>query len=48
MEDWTEKYRPKSLDAIVGNERAVTALRNWANMWKNGEIPKRRAVIFFR
>ncbi len=45
MEDWTEKYRPKSLDEILGNERAITALRNWANMWKNGEIPKRRAVI---
>ena len=45
MEDWTEKYRPKSLDEIVGNERAVTALRNWANMWKNGEIPNKRAVI---
>ena len=45
MEDWTEKYRPKSLDEIVGNERSITTLRNWASMWKKGEIPKRRAVI---
>lgn len=45
MEDWTEKYRPKSLEEIIGNERPITALREWAEMWKIGRIPKRRAVI---
>ena len=45
MEDWTEKYRPKTLDEIVGNERAVTALRRWADAWNSGKIPKKRAVI---
>jgi len=44
MEDWTEKYRPKNLDEIVGNERAVTELRKWANTWNTG-TPKKRAVI---
>jgi replication factor C large subunit len=44
MEDWTEKYRPKSLDETVGNERAITALRQWANTWSS-ETPKKRAVI---
>jgi replication factor C large subunit len=44
MEDWTEKYRPKSLDDIVGNERAISELRKWANTWKSS-IPKKRAVI---
>jgi replication factor C large subunit len=44
MEDWTEKYRPKSLDEVVGNERAVNELRRWANSWNNG-TPKKRAVI---
>jgi len=44
MEDWTEKYRPKSLDEIVGNERAIIELRKWANSWNKG-VPKQRAVI---
>jgi replication factor C large subunit len=44
MGDWTEKYRPKSLDDIVGNERAIIDLRNWASSW-NRKIPKKRAVI---
>ena len=44
MEDWTEKYRPKSLDDIVANERAIIELRNWANSWNKG-VPKQRAVI---
>ena len=44
MEDWTEKYRPKSLDEIVGNERAIIELRKWANSWLNGK-PKLKAII---
>ena len=44
MEDWTEKYRPESLDEIVGNERAVTELKRWADTWNHGN-PNKRAVI---
>ncbi len=46
MEDWTEKYRPKSLDDIYGNDRAIGIIKRWANNWKVGKIPKRRAIIF--
>jgi replication factor C large subunit len=45
MEDWTDKYRPKSLDDIIGNDRALIGLRSWANQWSTGRIPKNRAVI---
>jgi replication factor C large subunit len=45
MEDWTEKYRPKSLDNIIGNERAIAQLRRWAQQWNQGKPPKKRAII---
>jgi len=44
MEDWTEKYRPKSLGEIVGNKSAISEIINWADKW-NKEIPKKRAII---
>jgi len=44
MGDWTEKYRPKTLDEVIGNEHAILEFRKWANSW-NTEIPKKRAVI---
>ncbi|MEA2069758.1 MAG: replication factor C large subunit [Asgard group archaeon] len=30
---WTEKYRPKNLDQVVGNDKAITSLRKWFNSW---------------
>jgi len=44
MEDWTEKYRPKTLDEIVGNEKAIVELRKWARSWSQGKS-KQKAVI---
>ena len=42
--DWTEKYRPQTLDDVIGNPSAVNTLRTWAKSWDNG-IPKMRAVV---
>ena len=44
MEDWTEKYRPENLNEIVGNERAITELKRWADAWNHGN-PTKHAVI---
>lgn len=44
MVDWTEKYRPKKLDEIVGNNRAIIELKKWADSWKK-QTPKTKAVI---
>ena len=45
MEDWTEKYRPKNLDNIIGNDKAINTLRIWANDWKEDKKHRKKAVI---
>ena len=44
MEDWTEKYRPKNLGEVVGNQQAIVELKKWADEWKCGK-PKKKAAI---
>ena len=39
--DWTEKYRPKNLKEVYGNDKAVRELLYWADTWGSGK----RAVI---
>ena len=43
--DWTELYRPKCLDDIVGNPKAVEDLRRWADSWDAGKPSKKAAVL---
>lgn len=43
-EDWTEKYRPASLEQVVGNDRAIRTMRRWADSWENG-APKKKALV---
>ena len=45
MEDWTEKYRPNTLDEIVGNDNAISELRKWANSWKNADHKKKAVIL---
>jgi replication factor C large subunit len=45
MGDWTEKYRPKTLDEVVGNERAIIELRKWANEWNSGKSQKKAVIL---
>ena len=44
QEEWTEKYRPKSLSEIAGNEVAAQAIKRWGESWKNG-MPRMKALI---
>lgn len=42
--EWAEKYRPQSLSEVVGNKKAITDLRTWAEEWLRG-VPQKRGVI---
>lgn len=44
QDEWTEKYRPRSLSEIIGNESAAHSLKRWAESWVGGH-PRRRAVV---
>ena len=44
--EWAEKYRPRTLEDVVGNKKAVQDFRVWAEEWQSG-IPERRAVILY-
>ena len=44
QEEWTEKYRPKSLSDVVGNEAAARAMKRWAESWSRG-TPRIKALV---
>ena len=44
-EEWTEKYRPKTLRAVVGNEEAIEELKKWAEEVHNRNQKSKKAVI---
>ncbi len=44
--DWTEKYRPQTLSQVIGHNKALEELRQWAHSWEKG-IPKDRAVVIY-
>jgi replication factor C large subunit len=43
MTDWTEKYRPSTLSAVRGNDKARDALAEWAKTWDD----HREAVVVY-
>ncbi|MEM0343109.1 MAG: replication factor C large subunit [Thermoplasmata archaeon] len=43
-EEWTEKYRPRSLDQVVGNDDGVRAAKRWAESWRTG-APRKKALV---
>ena len=44
MNDWTERYRPTTMQEIIGNYTQVRKLKSWANEWNTGN-PQKKAVI---
>ncbi|MDG6219253.1 MAG: replication factor C large subunit [Candidatus Thermoplasmatota archaeon] len=44
MIDWTEKYRPKTLNQMVGNHSQMKKIYAWATAWNQG-TPQHKAVV---
>ncbi|MGB9845416.1 replication factor C large subunit [Methanothermobacter tenebrarum] len=34
---WTEKYRPKTFNEMVGNKKAIEEIKEWIKEWKDGK-----------
>ncbi len=42
---WTEKYRPESLDDLIGQpDKVIDPINDWANSWKGGS-PDEKALL---
>lgn len=45
MENWTEKYRPRTLEDIIGNHQALTVMKKWGQDWHQGTVQKKALVL---
>lgn len=43
---WTEKYRPKRLDEVAAQGRAIKEIKKWADEWDGGR-PDKPALLFY-
>jgi len=43
---WTEKYRPKKVAEVVGNQDSVKAFLEWMKSWEMGN-PTKKAVLLY-
>ena len=45
VDDWTERYRPNSLDQMEGNETPMRKIRQWLDRWENDSPAKRGLLL---
>ena len=45
LHDWTEKYRPKDINEMEGNQNQLEKIRKWLEEWEFGKIPKKRGIL---
>ncbi len=43
---WTERFRPRTLSEVVGNEEAKGRFLEWLKSWEGG-IPEKRAALLY-
>jgi len=42
---WTEKYRPKTMNMVLGNEEAADAFKAWVKQWTLKRKPTKAALL---
>ena len=42
---WTEKYRPKTTDRILGNEETITIFKAWTKQWTLKKKPTKACLL---
>ena len=42
----TEKFRPNSLQEVLGNGKAISELREWAESWEQDRPVTRAAILY--
>ena len=45
IESWSEKYRPKKIEDVVGNTSAIRSIKKWAMDWESGTPSKIGIVL---
>lgn len=45
-ESWTDKYRPKKLEDVAAQGRAIKETRKWAQEWEDG-TPDKKALLYY-
>ena len=43
--DWTERYRPKSVSDLQGNEGRISRVKSWLESWSSIDRPKKRGLL---
>ncbi len=44
--EWAERYRPGTLDDVVGHKKVIDQLRNWGEQWEY-DVPEKKAALLY-
>ena len=45
VEDWTERYRPASIEEMEGNESQLRRIRIWLEKWDSPNPPSKKGIL---
>ena len=45
VEDWTERYRPASIERMEGNESQLRRIKIWLEQWDSPNPPAKRGIL---